>query len=85
MEKQSDSKQLHLNQRHIPYHVIMIIWSFIAMAPVWMLLINTLIFHGTKPLFSIVISAFVQILIVALCAVLTVVYLISGKKEETGA
>ena len=42
MEKQSDSKQLHLNQRHIPYHVIMVIWSFIAMAPVWMLLINTL-------------------------------------------
>ena len=42
MEKQSDSKQLHLNQRHIPYHIIMIIWSFIAMAPVWMLLINTL-------------------------------------------
>ena len=36
MEKQSDSKQLHLNQRHIPYHVIMVIWSFIAMAPVWM-------------------------------------------------
>ena len=42
MEKQSDSKQLHLNQRHIPYHIIMVIWSFIAMAPVWMLLINTL-------------------------------------------
>lgn len=36
-----DSKQLHLDQRHIGYHVIMIIWSFVAMAPVWILLINT--------------------------------------------
>ena len=60
---------------------------FTAAAPyeVVVLAVNTLIFHGTKPLFSIVISAFVQILIVALCAVLTVVYLIRGKKEETGA
>jgi len=35
-------KQLHLNQKHIGYHIIMIIWSFIAMAPVWILIINTL-------------------------------------------
>ena len=27
---------------HIPYHIIMIIWSLIAMMPVWLLLINTL-------------------------------------------
>ncbi len=26
---------------HIPYHIIMILWSIIAMAPIWLLLINT--------------------------------------------
>lgn len=43
MDNQRFSKrQLHLNQRHIGYHAIMIVWSFIAMAPVWILIINTL-------------------------------------------
>ena len=43
MDNQRISKrQLHLNQRHIGYHAIMIVWSFIAMAPVWILIINTL-------------------------------------------
>ncbi|MBE5807812.1 MAG: carbohydrate ABC transporter permease [Clostridiales bacterium] len=37
-----DKNTKHLNQRHITYHIIMIIWSFMAMAPVWILLINTL-------------------------------------------
>ncbi|MBR4501839.1 MAG: carbohydrate ABC transporter permease [Clostridia bacterium] len=26
---------------HIPYHIIMVLWSFIAMFPMWFLLINT--------------------------------------------
>ena len=42
MSKRSNERQLHLDQRHIGYHIIMVIWSFIAMAPVYILLINTL-------------------------------------------
>ncbi len=42
MSEKRKNSELHLNQRHIGYHIIMILWSFIAMAPVWILIINTL-------------------------------------------
>ena len=42
MSEKRKNSELHLNQRHIGYHIIMIVWSFIAMAPVWILIINTL-------------------------------------------
>ena len=41
MSEKRKNSELHLNQRHIGYHIIMIVWSFIAMAPVWILIINT--------------------------------------------
>lgn len=36
------TRSMRIMNMHIPYHIIMIVWSFIAMAPVWLLLINTL-------------------------------------------
>ena len=36
------ARSMRIMNLHIPYHIIMIIWSVIAMAPVWLLLINTL-------------------------------------------
>lgn len=33
---------MHIMNLHIPYHILLVIWSFIAMFPVWILLINTL-------------------------------------------
>lgn len=36
------TRSMRIMNLHIPYHIIMIIWSVIAMAPVWLLLINTL-------------------------------------------
>ncbi|MBO5571085.1 MAG: carbohydrate ABC transporter permease [Clostridia bacterium] len=42
MAKHKRERSLRMINMHIPYHIIMVIWSFIAMAPVWMLLINTL-------------------------------------------
>ena len=42
MAKLKRERSLRMMNMHIPYHIIMVIWSFIAMAPVWMLLINTL-------------------------------------------
>lgn len=42
MAKHKRERSLRMMNMHIPYHIIMVIWSFIAMAPVWMLLINTL-------------------------------------------
>ncbi len=35
------TRSLRLMNMHIPYHIIMILWSFIAMFPMWFLLINT--------------------------------------------
>lgn len=35
------TRSMRLMNLHIPYHIIMILWSFIAMAPIWLLLINT--------------------------------------------
>ena len=46
-ERTRSLKRMNL---HIPYHVIMILWSFIAMAPVWILIINT--FKTKKDIYS---------------------------------
>lgn len=35
------TRSMRIMNLHIPYHIIMILWSFIAMAPIWLLLINT--------------------------------------------
>lgn len=60
---------------------------FVAAAPyeIVVLIVNTLIHHGMKPLFSITVSAFVQIAIVILCAVLTIVSLVRTEKRKDGA
>ena len=50
MASNKDSKQLHLDQRHIGYHIIMIIWSLVAMTPVWILIINT--FKNKREIYS---------------------------------
>lgn len=42
MAKQKKLRSMRIANMHIPYHIAMIIWSFIAMFPVWLLLINTL-------------------------------------------
>ena len=34
-------RSMRVANMHIPYHIIMIVWSFIAMFPVWILLIET--------------------------------------------
>ena len=39
--KEKKARSLRLMNMHIPYHIIMVIWSFISMFPVWILLINT--------------------------------------------
>lgn len=36
------ARSMRIMNLHTPYHIIMIIWSLIAMMPVWLLLINTL-------------------------------------------
>ena len=41
MAKEKKTKSLRIMNMHIPYHVIMILWSFIAMFPMWFLFINT--------------------------------------------
>ena len=35
------ARSMRIMNLHISYHIIMILWSFIAMAPIWLLLINT--------------------------------------------
>ena len=39
--KEKKTKSLKLMNMHIPYHIIMILWSFIAMFPMWFLIVNT--------------------------------------------
>ena len=41
MARKEKLHSLRMMNMHIPYHIIMIIWSFISMFPVWILLINT--------------------------------------------
>ena len=35
------TRSLRIMNLHIPYHILMILWSFIAMFPMWFLIINT--------------------------------------------
>lgn len=42
MAKEKKTKSLRIMNMHIPYHIIMILWSFIAMFPMWFLFINTI-------------------------------------------
>ncbi len=42
MAMQKKSRSLRIANMHIPYHIVMGVWAFIAMFPVWLLLINTL-------------------------------------------
>ena len=41
MAKEKKTKSLRIMNMHIPYHIIMILWSFIAMFPMWFLFIKT--------------------------------------------
>ena len=50
MSEKKRESQLHLNQKHIGYHIIMIIWSLVAMTPVWILIINT--FKNKREIYS---------------------------------
>ncbi|MBQ3304570.1 MAG: carbohydrate ABC transporter permease [Clostridia bacterium] len=50
MSEKKRERQLHLNQWHTGYHIIMIIWSLVAMTPVWILIINT--FKNKREIYS---------------------------------
>ena len=41
MKKEKKLRSLRIMNMHIPYHIIMILWSFVSMFPVWILIINT--------------------------------------------
>jgi raffinose/stachyose/melibiose transport system permease protein len=41
MAKEKKTRSLKIMNMHIPYHVLMIVWSFIAVFPLWFLLVNT--------------------------------------------
>ena len=60
--------------------------QFVAAAPyeLVVLIVNTLIHHGLRPLYSITVSSFVQSGIVILCAVLTIIFLARGAKRKDG-
>lgn len=40
-DKSKKLRSLRIMNMHIPYHIIMILWAFISMFPVWILIINT--------------------------------------------
>lgn len=41
MAKEKKTRSLRIMNMHIPYHIVMILWSFIAAFPLYFLLINT--------------------------------------------
>ena len=41
MAKEKKTRSLKIMNMHIPYHIVMILWSFIAIFPLWFLIINT--------------------------------------------
>ena len=41
MQKDKKTKSLRIMNMHIPYHILMVIWSFVALFPMWFLIINT--------------------------------------------
>ena len=40
--KETRIRSMRIRNMRIPFHIIMIVWGFIAMFPVWILLVNTL-------------------------------------------
>lgn len=50
MEAKKNERLLHLNRRHIGYHIVMVLWSLVAMAPVWILIVNT--FKNKREIYS---------------------------------
>ncbi|MBO4836338.1 MAG: carbohydrate ABC transporter permease [Clostridia bacterium] len=50
MAKEKKTRSLKIMNLHIPYHILMIIWSFIAMFPMWFLIINT--FKAKKEIYT---------------------------------
>jgi raffinose/stachyose/melibiose transport system permease protein len=50
MSEKRNERKLHLNQRHIGYHIIMILWSLVAVVPIWILIINT--FKNKREIYS---------------------------------
>ena len=41
MAKEKKTRSLRIMNMHIPYHILMVIWSFISIFPLWFLVINT--------------------------------------------
>ena len=41
MAKKTKEREMHLDQRHIGYHIAMIVWSLVVVVPVWILIVNT--------------------------------------------
>lgn len=50
MEAKKNERLLHLNRRHIGYHIVMVLWSLVAMVPVWILIVNT--FKNKREIYS---------------------------------
>ena len=41
MKQEKKTRSLRIMNMHIPYHIIMVLWSFVALFPMWFLIINT--------------------------------------------
>ena len=39
--EEKKTRSLRIMNMHIPYHILMVIWSFISIFPLWFLVINT--------------------------------------------
>lgn len=50
MSEKRNERKLHLNQAHVGYHIIMILWSLVAVTPIWILIINT--FKNKREIYS---------------------------------
>jgi len=50
MNEKRNERKLHLNQAHVGYHIIMILWSLVAVTPIWILIINT--FKNKREIYS---------------------------------
>lgn len=50
MKKHARHRSMRIANMHIPSHILLIIWSFIAMFPVWILIVNT--FKTKKDIYS---------------------------------
>jgi len=50
VNEKKNERELHLNQAHVGYHIIMILWSLVAVTPIWILIINT--FKNKREIYS---------------------------------